>query len=286
MVRDTQADCPFCTRRAVHGFEDRCRSCGRFVGFPNVRRAELERSQLSARYSLALNVATAHGCDPERRRLEEIAKSTVVVKSEPICWTSATLRREDTVFANYHQLIHGSRFPAQPSHDAQRLRADASLYGSYGKEIVFAALSADGFGLPSYGNTHVEFFEDMVAHRSTVCEENAYILHRTLPPSDNGLLPPGYIAAWDDRDKIAVVKNAPRLSSKMADGALAALIASPGDNRGNDRVLEVHVHSPLGVSAVAKIRVKKGEEFSQADDLDLRTLTLLASARRIPLEVH
>jgi hypothetical protein len=270
---------------ALYGYEPQCRVCGHAAGYPNVRRAELEQLTLEQRYQDAVAELSARGCEEVRQRLETMAAAATVVKAEHIAWTSYIFRREDLLFVGYQQLVDaGLRASAQPEDEAKRLQADACLYARYARNILYAALSCNGKGVISYGPSHVQFHEHPIANRTTVCEENVYRLRDQVGPIF-GLLPAGHLALLHERHKLCVIKNAAALRPDSTDNELAALILSSNGDHTTDRLLEVHIHSPLSVEAIARIRVFCDDALSADDLRDLELLHTLSSSRQIPIEV-
>lgn len=57
---------------------------------------------------------------------------------------------------------------------AHRSAVDAKIHPGYGFEILNAALSPDGRGLPNYGEVTLELSELSIASRASVLRENAF----------------------------------------------------------------------------------------------------------------
>jgi hypothetical protein len=70
-----------------------------------------------------------------------------------------------------------------------RLTVDATVRGSYGDRITYAALSADGRGVASYGAISMTLSDITVSDRATVLKNNSWrfvqsrnLFGKVLPP--------------------------------------------------------------------------------------------------------
>jgi len=58
--------------------------------------------------------------------------------------------------------------------DARRRSVESILFGSYGEEIRYAALSLGGLGLVSYGPITMVMSEPAIAQRASLLEYNSF----------------------------------------------------------------------------------------------------------------
>jgi hypothetical protein len=154
---------------------ERCPCCGTHSGFPNVKLAHAEAAFLTTRADDARADAAKRGADGALMDLEAaIAGSLAVVNMEPDFLIQ--LISSDKVHCTaYAKLVSaGARRPSTPDDDQHRTAVDGLVFGSWGTEIAYAALSLDGRGLGSYGSISIELREVAISDRASVLEEIAF----------------------------------------------------------------------------------------------------------------
>jgi hypothetical protein len=236
---------------------DKCPSCKTFLGAPNVRMAEIpeERSELEARYNRAVSEALSKGNEPERKALEQKLEHSVAVINMSTDFVKQMLISSASLYSTYQaQVGAGTRKPAALENDQKRLGVEGFLFGSFGKDIVYAALSADGYGLESYGEMHVTLSEATIEQRSSLMEVNSFFFFQEHALAiAQGNPPLGYRSNWGDRAKLGVAKLAGKLESSMDDAKLNALILSSDGDRSHDNFIEIHIFESFDNGAIAKI---------------------------------
>ncbi len=256
--------CRFC-RQAFPMSEDRCPHCARPALFPNVEMAadDKERLALARRYDSAIEDAARRGCDGTVRDFESQAGKSKAVIARGLDETLRLAAGEYSVYGTYHQLTNsGLRIPAGSKWDALRNIADDALFGSYKTEIRFAALSLDGLGLGHYGECFWILREEMIAHRTSVFEENSVTflsrqgikIEITQAPE----LPPGHRAIWEERSKLCVAKLAGRISVKISANEFPELLLRQGSTGEEDEFVEVHIGGSVTVRTLERVIMKRG----------------------------
>jgi hypothetical protein len=278
-VTQVPQQCSHCGKAALYGIEDRCRACYFPAAqlAPNVRLASRPEQvvALQGRYQAARDKAEREGLASSLQRLEDTANRAAAVINVPVGLAHDLFFRDVALYAPYEAQVKGElRAPAAPEHDRRRRAVGSLLYGSYHENIVYAALSADGRGLTSYGPVHLELDEVAVAYRSTVLEENSYEFaeRHGLTPAEP--LPPGFLARWEDRGKLAVAKLADRLQAEMDEEACALLLLHGEGRRHSDEFLEVHIYGNFNLQAVQGVSLR-GDSYADLSEVQVVQLKAL-----------
>lgn len=235
----------------------KCPCCGADAGYPNVKLAGQEAAALTGRADTARADAKARGASGSLAEFEHALTASHAVVNVDIEFLFRLLSSDKTLYTAYGKLIAADvRVPAAPDDDRQRTAVDAILFGSWGKEIVFAAIALDGRGPGTYGSISLELKELAIELRASVLEENSYAFVRRhgLGPFDS--IPAGYRAPWATRSEVAIAKLAPRVvpTTTKADHPLL-LLNSDGVDRSKDEFIEVHVYGPFNRQAIQRITV-------------------------------
>jgi len=254
--------CEHCGQVARYGIEDRCRACNYPIAqwAPNVQLAQQpgQVEALDARFRTACQSGEERGVAEGLERLKQIAKGTAAVVNVPVGLAYDLYTRNSALYGPYAVLTEaGVRSPSPVDDDRRRRAVDSLLYGGYSEKIVYAALSADGSGLHSYGAVHLELEEKAVAYRSTVLEENSYHFMERHDISPGKPLPKGYMASWEDRSKLAVAKLEKQVEAEMEDSELSRLLLRSVGDRQSDRFLEVHIYGTFNYQAVRRLRTPR-----------------------------
>ncbi len=258
--------CQFCS----HAFplvEERCPHCARPALFPNVELAaeEKEREALIRRYDKAIADATRNGYADVVRDLEDQAGRSKAVIARGLDETLRLAAEEHNIYGTYHQLTDGGfRIPEGSRWDYLRAVADDALFGSYKKEIRFAALSLDGLGITHYGDCFWVLRDEMIAHRASVFEENsiAFLSRQGIQISHSMKLPAGYRATWEERAKLCVAKLASRIDDQTSANDVRELLLHQGPTPAEDDFVEVHVGGPVTVRTLERVILKPGTRHS------------------------
>jgi hypothetical protein len=273
MADDLGRYCANCGQEARYGIEDRCRACNDpfAAAAPNVQLANLaaQIEKLNDRFESARAIA-AHPAGVEQ--LLDIGACTKAVINVSVSAAVSLFIAKAPLYSPYEVLVDArARSAASFTFDRERRATDALLYGQYGKNMVYAALSADGRGLTSYGPIHIELLENTIRYRATVLEENSYdfMNHHALTPGTP--LPGGYLARWHERGKLAVTKLAKHLTENMGEASYQALFLYSDGNRETDSFMEVHIYGDFNWQAIHRLWAPK----RLADDNDNLMLLVL-----------
>jgi hypothetical protein len=102
------------------------------------------KASLATRYSEAMARAAARGAESQAQELEKTALSTSAVISMSLSGFKDFLANESSLYSTYQMQVRSSvRQASAPEDDRMRLTVDATVHGSYGDRITYAALSAD-----------------------------------------------------------------------------------------------------------------------------------------------
>ncbi len=269
----TAEECERCHKKALYGIEDRCRACNH-PRPPNVRFARDFVQAVEDRFQEACK---NHGTRPGLKEFQRFAQKTKAVVNVKVEWACSFFNGAKILYAPYGKQVEGEvRAPADPDEDRQRLGIEVLMYGSYSHYITYAALSGDGRGLTSYGPVHMELDEATFDFRATVLEENSYsfVTRHGLGPGTPTPFPPGRLAVWRDRHKLAVAKLASDVRERMADSDCCQLLLRSTDDRKTDDFLEVHIYGTFNFQAVKRVRLSQPESAGELTDLKKLILPL------------
>lgn len=235
---------------------DRCSTCGSDVGAPNVRSAEAhaELAALETRYSEVVGRCAARGTGPVLRRFETALERSSAVISCDLSTVRNLIENSKSLYTNYHQTVRaGIRKAATEEFDRHRRAVDALLFGRYGEELTFAALSLTGRGLCSYGGFFLQLRDIAVAGRATLLEENSFnfVEHHNLGFGTQ--VPLGYRSSWNKRARLVVAKLADQLSADTSDDDFANFLLFDSGERKNDQFVEVQIYGNFDLAAVDRI---------------------------------
>lgn len=146
--------------------------------------------------------------------------------------------------------------------DEIRTSVDERLFPYYKDHILMAALSADGWGLPHYGDCHLEIKPEMMETRSSVFEQNSLLFITDILELRHGkAIPAGHRALWEERGKLAVVKHQDELDADTPPAHYPALLLSAGAQHGeDDQFIEVHIYDSFSMRSVAAVRIDSEEK--------------------------
>jgi len=261
--------CPRCHRLALYEDEPGCRACNAPLAnrAPNVHFSERFRSALEDRYREACAEAEKSGSSDSLTGLEAAAGRSKAVANVDVGTACDLFSQPKFLYTSYGKVVEaGVRAPAAPEQDRQRTSVDGLLYGSYGKDIAFAALSMDGRGLTSYGSIHLELDEPMIDFRSTVLEENSFHFVRRHRLVAGDPLPDGFLAPWPLRAWLAVAKLASTLRPGMTEDDFCKLLLESNGNRNTDAFLEVHIYGTFNFQAVRRVKLGAPDTSSDLEE--------------------
>ena len=258
--------CDYCGHD-YHFSKPLCPHCARPSNYPNVYAAQdgEEVAALRQRYHEAKRAARSRG-EETLRAVEnfedEISNSRAVI-ARPAGELQRLSTSDNEGYATYYKLTEAEvRFPSGDKWDTLRPLADVALFPHYKDKIRFAALTLDGAGLSSFGECFLVLRTEMIAHRTSVFDENSVLFfskhfnpgvffsNQSNPPTP---LPRGHRATWDERGKLCVAKLAGRIDGAMTPGAYSGLLLRQGSTPEEDDFVEVHVWGPMTIRTVEQV---------------------------------
>ena len=96
--------------------------------------------------------------------------------------------------------------------------------------------------------------------------------------------PPGYVAPWEGRNKLAVAKLADYITPQTVDAEFPQLLLASTGNRVTDEFIEVHICGTFDLNAIES--VKGTSKLGSRDDRDLLRMIKqhLSRARKLWIE--
>jgi hypothetical protein len=246
--------CQFCGGE-TNAASETCPTCGRSIGAPNVRLAATSemKGALENRYIEAMARARARGAEDQAQELEHVALSTSAVISMSLSGFREFLEKESALYSTYQMQVRSSiRQASAPEDDRMRLAVDATVHGSYGERITYAALSADGLGVASYGVVSMQLRDIAVSERATVLESNSwnFVQSRNL---FGKLLPPGFLSVWSERHKLVCAKLADMITPATLSSDLVSLILTQAPKSQDEEFLEVHIYGTFNSASLESV---------------------------------
>jgi hypothetical protein len=216
----------------------------------------VEAHALDARYEEVRSEARNRGAEAVLSMLRAATRSAKAVIARDLGELRRLSTRDTELYATYYDLVEtGAKIPPGEDWDVLRDLTDTHLFIGYKEEIRFAALSATGRGVTRYGKHFIILREQMIAHRTTVFEENSvmWMKHHDVKVWDAGNLPKGYRATWENREKLSCAKLGRRLMPYMTDADCAGLLLSNGLTGADDDFIEVHVYGSLSARSFERV---------------------------------
>jgi hypothetical protein len=242
---------------AIPANAEKCPTCGKYLGPPNVREVQQpeEKEALQKRYEEALKCVEGRGAPDHGIRFEEATKKSSAVINVNLDYLKHLFTRDKSLYSAYSQQVDaGIRKLANPADDRRRKAVEGLIFGSYGKDIIYAALSLDGAGLSSYASYALRLRSVAVSKRATLLECNSYdfVEKHTLTP--DSAFPLGYRSVWNDRHKLALAKLHDRIEAANDDTDFAKMLLFTEGKRVTDDFIEVHVYGGFDRYAVETVR--------------------------------
>ncbi|MBQ0719934.1 MAG: hypothetical protein KBT88_10230 [Gammaproteobacteria bacterium] len=254
------SDCHKCGA-PQQAFERDCPSCGEHLGFPNVLLANssLELEALESRFQSSLSKCVMNRSSSEFSTLVElIAKTSHVVVSVPVDIALKIVTDPLTLYVNYEKLVGaGVRSRGSFANDSHRKIVAGALFGSFGDQILYGALSLNGRGLATYGDIYCTLKGDSISKRTSFLEENSYDFSQKYKDEQ---LPNGYRCDWGNRDKLVAIKlESEGLIKKSSDPKKwpSLVLNCDGVDRSKDKFVEAHIYGSFNIYSIDKIVVSE-----------------------------
>jgi hypothetical protein len=242
---------------------DKCSSCGGYLGAPNVRiiSAQEEREALNKRYNDAKCNIKDKDIDFEielfERNIQEHSRAVINVDIDLMKYI---LTKDKALYSNYNLRVHSHVCkPAEDSNDRKRISADSILFGWYGDQIIYAALSSSKKGLTNYGNYSLILKEISVSDRATLIEENSYKFIEKYDLFRNPSIPLGFRSIWQDRYKLVLIKHINNIKKGHTIEEFNNMLLVSGTDRSKDEFVEIHIYGTFDCHAI--------EEISESDSI-------------------
>jgi hypothetical protein len=255
-----------------------------------VRAAEQEdeRAALERRYEAAHVTAGTQGAGLVLQAFETAVEQSTAVVCRYLSEVQRLASGDDQIYAPYYALIRaGVRLPKGEKWDVLRAVTDESLFAGYKEQIRFAALTVDGVGLTNYGDCSLIARTDMIAHRSSVFEENTVLwaIRHKVKIAEAINLPRGYRAPWNGRAKLSVAKLAGEFRSDTPRNAFPNLLLKPGEKSEDDQFIEVHIWGPMTARTFERVLLRR-QTTRQAGRVIIKALREKLSQAGVSLEVQ
>ncbi len=231
-----------------------CIRCGSDIGFPNVRLARRanERGPLFIRAVQSRRAGSTSAAQDRLRALARTAGNCTVVMNRRLGTLFSWITGDDPLLHPYHRQVERGRPPGDDDWNAVRESAEAAVLPYCYQEINFAALSPDGRGMDYYGPYLVTLKLDLVAHRTTLFEENPYFFFKHHGVLTGTRPPVGYRARWRERRSIAIAKLG---DAARADPTLPIedlIMGANGDAPSCD-FIEAHIYGTIHRDCIQRV---------------------------------
>ena len=187
--------------------------------------------------------------------LATIETTAEVVMHRSLADITRLARADSEIYATFYQrTAAGMTISGGDRWDELRAMADTALFGERNKsEIRFAALSLDGIGSPHYGECAIALRIPMIAHRTSLIEENSAIFMRR----HDYRRPAGCLASWARRGTLAAAKLGDALQPATTPAEFLNLVLAPGATSDDGRYIEAHVGGSLTVRSFREVTIRK-----------------------------
>jgi len=234
-----------------------CELCGNDLGAPNVNvvSTEDELKALQKRYDDAKDYLTIHGLNNILNSFESFfnnnAKAILHISLSVLnSWVTKT-----GVYASYHRALEqGWRSIAENIFDRKRTAVDSFLYGTHGRDMIFAAITLTEEGLSSYEDCGIILNEASIKARATTLEENSFKFVETHKVNFvNVDIPLGYRSRWDNKLQLAVAKVHKNFTAASTESDFSSFILKNSGDRDLDDFIEVFIFNELTFLAINKV---------------------------------
>jgi hypothetical protein len=235
-----------------------------------------EVEALDARYLQAMADAEGRGALATVEEFEaEVQTTSQAVVGMDIDTLCKLANSANELYSNYQLMVRAqTRKPSSLSNEQRRMAVDGRLWGTFGQQIRYAALSLDRRGLSSYGSCFATLRNLHVEHRASLLERNSYDFVEAAPSKP---LPLGCRSSWKSRHRLAVAKCAERISGSTQKAEFPAILLESGTSRRGDDFIEVHIFGPFDFKAIEAIGAS-GKFTEKRDQLTLQIIKKRAMA--------
>lgn len=254
------APLPTCEKcgEPIAALDTACSVCGKDAGAPNVRFAgrPVEVAALDERVAEARISANAKGTIRVLNAFGVAVGHSRAVLSKSLGDLDTILQSSSKLMQAYHPAVRsGLRTPQNNGWDDIRESNDSRVNPHFFHLLHYAALSLNDEGVPHYGDYAISLETTFIDDRTTVFEENPALFNVKHPMSKDRMVPLGYRAPWDARDKLAMAKLQYKITITTETGdfpdiLLEKTISSSGDSD----FIEVHIYGKLHARTFQHVR--------------------------------
>ena len=260
-VKGNNLFCPSCNKSQSQINLIDCEYCGHDLGAPNVNivSTETELTALQGRYDNAMEYAIKSDKVDQLKNFENFFNNNVNGIINLSLHVLEAWIIQSGAYKSYHRAIGDKlRTIAIPSNDQKRTVLNSVIHGTYGRDMIYAALTLNCQGLTSYGNCSVILDEQAIESRATTLEENSYTLIKTHNLNLEKLeIPPGYRSNWQNKIKLAVAKLHKKINQDSNEKDFCEMILFSDGKRNGEDFIEVHVYKEITNFAIKIIYIPK-----------------------------
>jgi len=265
--------------------EPRCPTCGTQRMSPNVVLASraTEQDAVIARVERVFESRSPESAAKLVAFGERVRQSAAVVNVS-VRYAIEFLVSDALLYAAYAKLVEaGARRPAAGVDDTRRRSVESMLFGSYGEEMRYAALTLGGVGLTSYGAVTIVLRDVAVSPRTSLLDENSFTFverHQLRPGQE---VPHGHRCPWATRHLLAMAKCGSQIDETTAEGRFANILCDTTGDRKTDEFIEAFIFGPFGRGAIERL-VLPARLPVDVSRSELQLLRRKAASRGVPVE--
>jgi len=244
------------------GFEPRsfspeCPTCGAHLGFPNVREAAIsdEIDALNERFRVSEEQIIANGLSYELKGLTStIDVHAAVCVAMPANIALSIVTSESAQYVSYEKLVGSSACaPAEFVNDHHRKFVAGALFGTYGENIIYGALTLSTRGLSTYGDIFCILKQVAIDDRTSFLEINSY---EFIDKYSGTSYPKGHRSDWKNKSKLVAIKfmqGGHIKKGQTFDDWEKCLLVCDGKNRNLDEFVEAHIFGSFNLHSIEKM---------------------------------
>lgn len=230
-----------------------CQACGEDNGFPNVRLAQdaAEVAKLQSRLLDAEVSTTARHCKAVLDRFGAAVLGSKAVIARSLAVVQDLIESDRRTYTSFkRQLISGARIAEDNEADRVRTQFESALFPNFHEDVLFACLSLNDRGISAYGPYTMVLKETLIAHRTSVFQENLLVLSQRQGFLLHEPIPPGFRAEWAQRNILAKAKLHPDIGPSTRDDEFPGILLK---DRGNGDFIEAHIYGPLNRHTIERV---------------------------------
>lgn len=200
-------------------------------------------------------------------KFDAAMKKTCAVVNANIEFLHHFITNDKMLYSTYGFQVAGEiRIPARENDARRRKATDALIFGDYGDQIRYAALSLNGVGLKSYGSYSMRLNEIAIRNRATLLEENSFDFverHQLTPKKAADSFPAGHRAKWQERHKLAVAKLAGNIKAATTESEYDRILLTSEGRHKTDKFIEIHIYGPFNNRSIEVVKGKSAPRNRQ-----------------------